>query len=72
MDIDALYALAHHSGRSAAGRDAETKLWFRSLCDTSGPQSAGFMDGLAVTAPESPYLDAPWGAVAVTCVGGAA
>lgn len=73
MDTDALYELAHHAGRSAGrtGRDAETKLWFRSLCDTSAPQSAGFTEGLGETAPESTYRDAPWGAVAVTCVGGA-
>jgi hypothetical protein len=67
-----LYNLARNAGSSAGPADTETTVWLRSLCLTWPSQTAGFMDGLAATRPETPAVDAPWTAVAVTCVGGAA
>jgi hypothetical protein len=67
-----LYNLAHNAGSAAGPSDAETTVWFRSLCLTWPSQTAGFMDGLAATRPEPEADDVPWSAIAITCVGGVA
>jgi hypothetical protein len=64
MATDPLYALAHHAGRSAGISDAETAVWFRSLCDTSQQQTAGFVDGLGAVRDAAPE----WPACALTAV----